>query len=117
MLGQYQADSIVSEFSDDEPQPMKVATRLNGNAPAAGGVNITFVDKPVSVIIDMGKLSWKMALKLQTLETGKTESLTEITDIISIVIGQDANELPASAVGEILQAITGRMSGASDPNA
>lgn len=71
-------------------------------------VEVEVVQEPISIKVDLNKVTWGKVLKIQR-ALGKDASEEEaeqiVTSIISDVTGQDAYELPAHVVSEVLNKI------------
>lgn len=78
------------------------------------GVTVNFVDTPLTIDVDLSKLTWGDLLKIQramggTLAEDQAEEL--LNGVLSRVTGQDATGLPALAVAEVLRAVMDKVSG------
>lgn len=84
----------------------------------AASVTVEFVEEPVNVKVDFSRLTWGDLLKLQRRgDTGSDEEAEKLmTDLISKLTGQDAYDLPAYVVAEIIQQVMARAQGNSAKN-
>lgn len=71
-------------------------------------VDVEVVQEAVKVTVDLNKVTWGKVMKIQRAlasNAGEEEAERIITEIITDVTGQDAYELPAFVVGEVLNRI------------
>lgn len=84
-------------------------------------VTISFVETPVTVTVDMSKLTWGDLLAIQRATAGNTsedQAAGLINDVLTRVTGEDVEKLPATAVSEVLKAVMARVqnSGQAEKN-
>lgn len=79
-----------------------------------GGVTINFVEQPVTIDVDLSRLTWGDLLKIQRAMGGGVDDAQAeelLNGVLSRVTGQDATELPAIAVAEVLRQVMSRVGG------
>lgn len=77
-------------------------------------VTINFVEKPLSIEVDLSLLTWGDLLRIQRAMGGAVNEVDAeemINTVLSKVTGQDATTLPALAVADILRAVMERVQG------
>jgi hypothetical protein len=76
-------------------------------------ITINFVETPVTVDVDVARLTWRDLVALQkTRAAGMDEetAIETVTNLVSKVTGQDAWEMPAQVVSRIAKDLVERTS-------
>lgn len=78
-------------------------------------ISIEWVDEPVTIRIDMSKLTWGDVVAIQRAQDGgETDVQAVLESIVSKVTGQDAASMPAQAFSTVVQAMMERANGGGE---
>lgn len=79
-------------------------------------IQIEWVDEPVTVKIDMSKLTWGDVVAIQKAqEGGESDAQAILEGIVTKVTGQNAAEMPAQAFSAVVSAMMERATGGGEP--
>lgn len=78
-------------------------------------INIEWVDEPVTVKIDMSKLTWGDVVAIQRAQDGgEADAQAILEGIVTKVTGQNAAAMPAQAFSAVVAAMMERAAGGGE---
>ena len=92
---------------------------MSDDTAAVDPIRIEFVEEPVTIRVDMAKLTWGDLIEIQRQQGGQgTEEDAEkmLSSIITKVTGQDAYTMPAQVMTKLVAAVIDRARGITPKN-